>query len=456
VTLRVCVALGLVLTMAAPLAGQARSKRCLMEIENINNRGTYLEFAGANSNYFAGGNVRLRCRNQNVRLGADSIEAINGEVVHLLGKAFYRDANIDVTADELTYYISQESIQGRSRVHVVDRKTGSSLSGPNVNFLRAAQGVRDSSSVLAIDYPTVRLFASGADTTRTHPWVLRASVLNGFGESTFWGSDSVTLDRDSVHATADSIYYRTAKQDTLTLTGAPATLERIGADTLQVHGGIIRLGLDADRIRNIMASDSAHATNGSTEVVGGKLVFEFSDEKLVRLSAWDSHAPATVHREGYDLVGDSVVVETPGEQLRGFRIFGHGLVRSPRDTMLVGMPEDSAMQKVPDRDTIWGSHIVADFAQVDSAGQQVTRIQKIESIGSAASFAWRNTTEKGVTRAVPAYLRADTVLVLMKGGDSTGISEVRYRGHADGMMLRKGTVKAAGDTLAVKPKGGGA
>jgi hypothetical protein len=455
VTRRLVGAVLLALLGVLPARGQQR--RCLLEIVQAERQFTGQRFLGAdNSNYYLAGNAQLRCRNQNVYLGADSIESINGEVIHLLGKGYYRDDKIAVNAQELTYYKSTETVQARVGVRIRDRKTGSTLTGPYVDYLRPVKGVHDSAKVLAMNHPTVRIFPSGADTTKTHPWILNSSVLNGFGSSTFWAKDSVTLVRDSVRATADSLLFRTAKEDTLDLVGKPATLTRAGSDTLHVIGRTIRLALADDSIRAIIARDSATATSGAASLAGEGLIMSFRNGKLDSLRVWDRKDGATLRREAYDLRGDSIAVATPAEQLRGFLIVGRGVVRSPRDSALAPLPDDSALKRVPDRDTIWGGRIAAEFSQHDSAGTTVTRPKQILASGSAASLAWRNTTQQGKLTATPTYVRADTILILMRGGDSTGVAEVRYRGHADGLLMQK-LPPAPDTTHATAPKrpGGG-
>ncbi|HQW67963.1 MAG TPA: hypothetical protein PLJ23_13035, partial [Gemmatimonadales bacterium] len=67
-------------------------RRCVLEFERPAQReGVRVEPFAGNENYYIGGDVRLKCRGQNVRVGADSVESINGEVVRFITKAYYRD-----------------------------------------------------------------------------------------------------------------------------------------------------------------------------------------------------------------------------------------------------------------------------------------------------------------------------------------------------------------------------
>src|SRR5690606_20113032 len=96
------------------VAGAQRpaERRCQLEVLNVDREGAYDRF-GENTNYFAGGNVRLRCVGQEVFLFADSMASIGGTVVQLFTDARYRDDDVDIRADTLTYYRTTEMLQAR-------------------------------------------------------------------------------------------------------------------------------------------------------------------------------------------------------------------------------------------------------------------------------------------------------------------------------------------------------
>ena len=52
----------------------AQSQRCTFQIDNVDRQGAVNE-TPSGTNYFAGGNVRLRCRNMQIAMQSDSVAA---------------------------------------------------------------------------------------------------------------------------------------------------------------------------------------------------------------------------------------------------------------------------------------------------------------------------------------------------------------------------------------------
>ncbi|MES2305824.1 MAG: hypothetical protein V4558_09955 [Gemmatimonadota bacterium] len=422
-----------------------QGKRCLLKVDNVDREGFLSEPIPGNTNYFAGGNVRLSCAGQDVRLGGDSLASLGGNVVILITKAFYRDATVSLTADTITYFKTNgELMQARGHVVVRNLKTGSNIVGPSVDYARAVTGVRPEAEMTALQRPTLKyLPARGPkDTAVASPYLIVGDRLRGIGDSKFYGYGNVTVDRDSLHGTGDSLVYLAGRGGAASLFGRPAQLRRTSSDSFTVRGKEVRLGLDDDVLRDVRAFGDGEVLNGSSRIKGENVVLAFTSEKLSRTLAWDRQHPATVHNEGYDIKGDSIAIDTPGEKLRELRVFRRGMVQNPLDTTAARVAAADTSNKTPrDRDTLWGERIVASFEQVDSAGVEKTRIRRIEAIGSAKSLFSRNVTKNGKTSPSVNYTRADTILVLMKGGDSTGVSAVRAHGTIDGVQLETASLR---------------
>ncbi|MEO5798676.1 MAG: hypothetical protein ABIZ70_07115 [Gemmatimonadales bacterium] len=441
---RSLVAVLAMLPMASRLSAQ-QGKRCVLVLDDSVKREFYQsEPVPGNINVFAGGDVRLSCRGENLHLGGDSLTSLNGSVFILITKAYFRDATVSLTSDTITYFKNGEQMQARGHVIVRNLKTGSTLTGPAVDYLRAVKDVRDSAETRAFQRPTLRyLPARGPkDTTIATPYLIVADRLNSFGGSRLFGFGNVVVDRDSLHGTGDSLVYLSGRGGAASLFGKPAQLRRTSHDSFQVRGKEVRLGLDDEVLRDVRAFGDGEVVNGSSEIKGQSVVLAFTDEKLSRTLAWDKVKAATVHNEGYDIKGDSIAIDSPGEKLRELRVFRRGMVQNPVDTAAARVAASDTTNKTPrDRDRLTGERIVASFAQVDSAGIEKTRLHRIEAIGSATSLFSKNVTKDGKTTPSVNYTRADTILVVMKGGDSTGVSSVRAHGTVDGMQLEKASLR---------------
>src|SRR3990172_6741425 len=136
------------LLLLAPSVLPAQSaKRCLPILLDGSLYKSEQQFGGNVTRYF-GGRVRFRCQRQNVQLEGDSLRIINDKIYIFSGRALYRDSTISVSADTLTYLKEapnrqqDETVLARGGVQVTDRKTGSTLQGPSVDFSRGAKGGR--------------------------------------------------------------------------------------------------------------------------------------------------------------------------------------------------------------------------------------------------------------------------------------------------------------------------
>lgn len=426
--------------------GRAPAPRCLMEVLNVDRKSTQNDLFnnGSNVQYDAAGHVRLRCQKQQVFLNSDSISALSGDYVRLYGHVVYRDSAYQFVADTMIYIIHAEKLEARANVTVLDKAAGSTLTGPWVDYWRAVKGVNDSARVEALLRPTVRYFNSGSvrDTANRTPYILVGDKLKGFGQSRLSGSGTVTIDRDSLHGEGDSLAFDRGKTSVAQLIGVPAKLRRRGADSFAVFGKEIRLRSENDTIRDLRAFLTARVTRGMTDITGDTLHLSFVSEKLALTLAWNHKDGATLHSAGYDVVGDSLAVESPGELLHEIRVFRRGMIQNPRDTVGAGVPRVAGDTTALDstRNTLWGDRIIARFDQVDSAGTLATRLRGLQAFGKQPNqarslFARTEVARDGRRSPSINYTFADTILVRMNSGDSTGVASVQAYGHVSGLQL---------------------
>jgi hypothetical protein len=444
------------LALALPAPGVAQrpaERRCQLEVLNVDREGVRQAFQ-TSENYFAGGDVRLRCRSQPVFLAGDSLESYTAQIVRLLGSAQYRDEDIDVTADSLFYTKADERLQLRGNVVVVNRLNGSTLEGPWVDYLRAVRGIRDSAETVALQRPTVTYQVTRApqDTVDPAPYVVTGDGMKTRGSSWMVSWGQVLVDRDSLHGRGDSLLYVRSDEDLVTLVGEPATLVRTGEGAFDLAGRHVLLGFAGEDLRSVRAFGSGHVTSAGGDVVGDSVSLAFEEGELATTRAWDRAAGATVLAEGYDVRGDSIAIDTPGERLRELRVFGRGTLLEPVDTSapapdsLTAMADSARADTLaPIRNAMTGTRIAARFVDVDSAGVVLTRLVDIVATGSATALFARTVMREGTPSPTINYTRGDTIIVVMKTGDSTGVHEVRaYRGSqpVDGIQLERASLRA--------------
>lgn len=439
------------------VGGQRRpaERRCLLEILNVDREGTRTEFGGQ-VNYAAGGNVRMRCQNQQVFLQADSLESIAGGWVRLLNAAQYRDEDVTIDADTLTYLRTQEILQARGAVRVVTHSNGSTLEGPYVDHLRAVRGIRDSSETLAMQRPRVQyqVARSATDTVEPAPYLIVADGLRGRGTSQLSGWGDVTVDRDSLAGRGDSLRYLKGDIDQFTLVGNLASLVRSGEDSFSVRGRNVVLQLQGQDLRQVQAIGDGHMVGQAGEITSDNAALDFAAGLLVGTTAWSREGNATVVADGYDVSGDSVEIDTPGERLRELRVFGNGILvepcGAPADSLAVPasdslvLPRDSVAGAEPDSlppepicNTITGGRVTVRFVDHDSSGTLLTQLSDITAIGNATSLFSRDVQREGRLSPTINYTRADTIIVVMQTGDSVKVLEMRAFGSVDGVQLEQ-------------------
>ena len=128
----------------------AQGKTCQLQVDNVDREGMQNKVAGA-VNYFAGGNVRMRCRGQEVRIWTDSVASYNGQVVQFIGHFRYEDETASVSSDFGTYYKDNERWEAQGHVQYVGRRDSSRLEGPSARYYRKIKNTREQEELEAVE-----------------------------------------------------------------------------------------------------------------------------------------------------------------------------------------------------------------------------------------------------------------------------------------------------------------
>ncbi|HVK00230.1 MAG TPA: hypothetical protein VM365_05165, partial [Gemmatimonadales bacterium] len=139
----------------APVPVVAQGQQCVFQIDNVDRQGAVIE-TPQGTNYFAGGNVRLSCRGTKITMQSDSVAAYGGNVVQFIGRVKYRDSTLTMDADRGTYFKSRERWEARGKVVTKNLVTGSTLTGPSLDYMRVVKGVRDTMEMFATGRPTIQ------------------------------------------------------------------------------------------------------------------------------------------------------------------------------------------------------------------------------------------------------------------------------------------------------------
>ena len=426
------------LTAASALA-QGRS--CQLQVDNVDREGMQNKVAGA-TNYFAGGNVRMSCRGQEVRIWTDSVASYNGQVVQFVGHFRYADTTATVTSDFGTYYKDNERWEAQGHVIYVGRRDGSRLEGPSARYFRKIKNTRELEELEADQRPRLTLAARDSTGRPAEPYVIVADRIRLKGQDQMWGGGTVTIDRSDLRGRGDSLALDTGKGSSGLLLGH-AAIHRVATDSFALAAKRIDFALVRKELTGIVGKDSATLTSKDLDLTGETIDLRLKNRKVVQTLAWGKAAKPRALADEYQVRGDSLAFDTPEETLKELRSFRNGWV---------GFKPDSAKGE---RDWLSGDTVVASFEQrQDAKGAKKSALRRLEANRAAHAFYRVAGSKPGAPPSIN-YPRADRIVLFMLAGDSLKVERIVMTGHVDGIQLTPQAAKpdsAKKDSAAVAPK----
>jgi hypothetical protein len=421
--------------LAVPAAAAAQTERCVFQIDNVDRQGSVVE-TPRGTNYFAGGNVQLSCRGSQVSMRSDSVAAYGGNVVQFIGRVKYRDSTLTMDADRGTYHKNGERWEARGRVTTKNLTTGSTLTGPALDYLRVVKGVRDTLEMYATGRPRIQYFPTDTGGKAEQPYLIVGDRVRFKGNDRIFAGGKVTVDRSDFASRSDSMRLDTGAGSDGTLIGGRPVLRGIGADSFSITGNRIDLTLDRRDLTYLLAKGNSRAISRGWDLVADTIALDVNQRKLEQTLAWGDGIRPSATSPSYAMKADSLALDTPGQRLREVRGFGKAWLGG------------SVYQPTKDRDWMRGDTIVARFASRDSAGAQRAVLTRIDARLAAQSY---HIEPNRRTPARPSinYARGDAITVTMKDGGApgdSGVDRVDIRGKVDGIQI-----EAAGDSVTAPP-----
>jgi len=428
-------ALVILATAAGPLAAQ--NDRCIFQIDNVDRQGSVNETASG-TNYFAGGNVQLSCRGQQLTMQSDSVAAYGGTVVQFIGNVKYRDSTLTMDADRGTYYRNGEKWEARGRVTTRNLKTGSTLTGPALDYFRVVKGVRDTLEMFATGRPRIQYATTPAGAKPAEPYVIVADRTRLRGNDRLWAGGKVTIDRSDFAARGDSLRLDTGKGSDGTLIGGNPVMRGLGRDSFNLSGRRLDLKLDQRELTYVVAKGGGHAVSKEWDLVADTIGLDLNNRKLDQTLAWGDTIRPYATSPAYAMRADSLALDTPGQQLKEVRGFG---------AAWLGGTIDSISKQ---RDWMRGDTVVANFVQRDSAGTRRAALSRIVARKGAQSF-HVSPSLKYPQRPSINYARGSMIVMTMSQAAKGGVDRVDVRGQVDGIQLEAGETPAAPDSTRPQP-----
>jgi hypothetical protein len=379
-----------------------------------------------------GGGVLAHCVGTNTTISADSFAHYSAlGRLDLFGRVQIRDTGLALDSRFASYYMREGRLEAHNNVVAVNRSNGSVLRGPNLRYMRAIPGVRDTVEMYATQRPTVE-YRQGqpTDSGSQEPYIIVADRIRFKGNDRMWAGGKVTIDRSDFAARSDSMQLDQTKGFGV-LIGQPFVEGRgraAGGEVAKSYtlvGTRIELALEQRDIREVNALGNGKATGADWTLTADTIDLLITNRLLQQTFAWgDSLRPHAISTL-YTIQADSMAIDSPDEVLSESRSFGKAFSTAKRDST------------TPPAETDWiaGDTLTARFHQeLDSAAARPrTRLRQIVSVGGARALT-HHPEKNDTTHAPPAinYSRGHQIDITMI---FDRIDRVIVAGKADGVHL---------------------
>lgn len=409
--------------LVSPASLAAQDQRCVFQIDNVDRQGAVME-TPQGTNYFAGGNVRLSCRGTQISMQSDSVAAYGGNVIRFIGRVKYRDSTLTMDADRGTYYKNRERWEARGRVTTKNLVTGSTLTGPALDYMRVVKGVRDTMEMFATGRPTIRYVPSDTGGQAPEPYVIVGERVRLKGDDRIFAGGKVTVDRSDFASRSDSLRLDTGPKGDGSLIGGRPVLRGLGADSFSITGNRIDLRLEDRALTYLLAKGNSRAVSKEWDLTADTIALDVNQRKLEQTLAWGDSLRPSATSPSYAMKADSLALDTPDQRLQEVRGFGRAWLGG------------TVYEPTKDRDWMRGDTIVARFATRDSAGTQRAVLSRIQARQAAQSY-HIEPNERAPDLPSINYARGEVITVTMEDGPAgdNGVERVDVRGKVDGVQL---------------------
>jgi lipopolysaccharide export system protein LptA len=372
-------ALALLLAVVVPAfagaqAAPAPTGRCKLQFTNERELNTF-KLPSGQYNVFMGGNVVARCPAQNLVLKSDSLESYGDEGrIVFIGHVDYAEPRLKLKSDLLTYFQRDEHLIATQNV---DAKlpTGSTLKGPQLDFLRAIPQVRPRQTATANGRPTISLVEKDSLGRAQPPVNVTGNVVYLVGDSVVSAQGNVVVVRPSLTATGDSLYVDSGS-GLLRIMRKPKIVGTKGRPFTLV-GETIDLLSKQRKLDRVLAKSDAEATSEDLNLKSDSIDFRVTDDLLQRAIAWGKgRARATSPTQ--TIVSDSIDVLMPGQRARE--------MHAVRGASAEAVP-DTTKFRTKEKDRLTGDTIVAWFDTIPARDTTTKpRIRELVAMGHATSL----------------------------------------------------------------------
>lgn len=396
-----------------------QGRPCQVAIDSVGHYGRQTVGGGGDTNYFAGGGVLAHCNGTGTTFASDSVAWYSGQRrFDMIGRVKIRDTSLALDANLAYYYLREERLEAHNNVVAKNRVNGSTLRGPNLNYLRAAAGIRDTLEMFATQRPTIE-YRGQADSSE--PYVIVGDRVHFKGDDRMWAGGNVTVDRSDLAARADSM-----GMDQTTglgvLLGKPKVRGK-GERAYTLVGTRIELLQHDHELQQVEAKGAGDASGADWHLTADTIRLGLARSKLQQAFAWgDSSRPHAVSTL-QTIQSDSLALDVPDEVLTEARAYRRAFSTSKRDS--ASGPGET--------DWIAGDTLTAHWVQApDTAGRNKAQLQRLVARGAARALTHHYDAKDKTQPPAIDYSRGKQIAITMIGDK---VDRVLVSGQADGVHL---------------------
>lgn len=415
-------------TRPAPAKKKAppASRTCVLDFAESppETRLTYSRVSETVSNTFIGGGFVGNCQGENNRLRADSAEQFQQiGVVNLYGNVIYQEPNkVEIRANHATYFTREGRLYADGNVTATQVATGSSFSGPSIEYTRAGPG-NALARMVAPQRSTATLIERDSLGRPQPPVTIEANRFEDVADSLLLAWGDVRINRQSLNGQSDSAAFDKASERARLIRGA-RMVNRDTAQPFTLVGDTIDLFSTKRQLDRVVSRHRASAT-GSTMVLGAEVIDLRLESQQLREALAFGAGRAKATTPGQDVEADSLRILLRNKRVREIRAIG--------SARAFGLP-DTTKITTTDRDILRGDSVFAFFDTTAAPGDTTTpsRVREIHALGNASAlFHLANAKGKSAPPGIN-YVRGVRIDVLF---DTGTVREVRVDSSASGVYI---------------------
>ncbi len=373
---------------------------------------------------FIGGGFFARCQGEPQTIRADSAEQYeNAGVLILVGNVIFEEpGKIRVTAPSATYFQQEEKIVGYGGVVATDIPTGSTFTGPTIEYFRAAS-FRPEARLFAPQRPTMRLIEKDSTGAERPPVSITANQLEQRGDTTLAGWGDVVITRQDIEGRSDSASFNKFTENARLIRNASI----VSSDTtrsFRLVGDSIDM-FSKDRVlERVIAMHRAQATSNDVSMRAERVEMHLDSARVDRAWAYGT-GRSYAETSSQQLEADSIEILMPGQLVRTLNATGKALA--------FGTPDSTRIRNA-ERDVLSGDTIIASFDTITTPPDTSPK-SEIREVIAIASASARYQIPSGRGASCPPginYVRGKRIVVAF---DSSSVRTVTVDSAASGVYL---------------------